>query len=137
MEEVAALFPNPPSKQRKYSIPYFQYSNLSECCLKDCSLFFLTLKTGGKGNIQCLSKVYRKQRQEYQWRHTIDCLRCQEESGVRLFGKLRHLKVAIYKGELRYLYTGPDNMHVHKRPEKILSCNFSIIPMIKACPAHW
>lgn len=64
-------------------------------------------------------------------------LRCQEESGVRLFEKLRHLKVAIYKGELRYLYTGPDNMHVHKRPRKILSFNFRIIPMIKACPAHW
>lgn len=98
---------------------------------------FITLKIGGKGNIQCLSKVYRKQRQDYQWRHTIDNLRCQEKSGVRLFGKLRHLKVAIYKGELRYPYTGPDNMHVHKRPEKILSFNFRMILMIRTYSAHW
>lgn len=58
---------------------------------------------------------------DYRYRSTIECLRSQEEAGVSLFGKLRHLRTAMYMGgKIKSIHTGSDKMNAHKRPKKDL-----------------
>jgi hypothetical protein len=53
------------------------------------------------------------------------------ESGVRLFGKLRHSKAAAYTKRLRKPYENPGKMNSQKRPEKILRFHLRLILVLR------
>lgn len=61
------------------------------------------------------------------WRHVVDQFKDARKTSMRLFGKLRHLKAAIYKGKFKNPHTGPRKMHIQKKPEKTLSLYLKLI----------
>ena len=73
---------------------------------------------------------------DYGWIHVKDNLRPQAEARMRLLGKLRYSKTAVYVGELKKPHTGPGKTHAQKRPEKTLSFHLGLIPRPRAYPAN-
>lgn len=63
-------------------------------------------------------------------RKRIKHLRSEEESRVRMFGKLRYLRACIQE-QLKHIHTLLGSMHGPKRAEKTLSLHSGLIPTLK------